>query len=78
MQWEPGMQWLGGLEGVNRRTSQASGSASLTAGSLTNIRTRALTGVDHICGIEGMWYPPLWSSPVKRSAYLGMSRIAAG
>ena len=33
--------------------------ASLTAGSLASIRTRAMSDTDHICGNEDIWYPPL-------------------
>ncbi len=51
------MQWLAGLEGVNHHTSQATGSASSTAGSLVEIRTRALAGVERICGNEGVESP---------------------
>jgi hypothetical protein len=35
------------------------GAASLTAGSLAAIRTRAMASTDHICGNEEVWYPPL-------------------
>src|SRR5437660_675520 len=35
------------------------GAARLTAGSLAEIRTRALTEADHICGNEDIFYPPL-------------------
>jgi hypothetical protein len=35
------------------------GTASLTAGSLAAIRTRALAGTDHLCGNEETFYPPL-------------------
>ena len=69
--------------------------ASLTAGSLAKITTRALSEGDHICRNEEVWYRPLtkldhsmpayalanqfqgqgldttWSSPDKRSAFIG-------
>jgi hypothetical protein len=69
--------------------------ATLSAGSLANIRTRAIAAIDHICGNEDTYYPPLtkvnhampavtvahtfqgqglnarWSSPDKRSAFVG-------
>jgi hypothetical protein len=35
------------------------GAATLTAGTLATIRTRALTSTDHICGNEDVFYPPL-------------------
>jgi hypothetical protein len=35
------------------------GAATLTAGTLATIRTRALNSGDHICGNEGVFYPPL-------------------
>jgi len=35
------------------------GAATLTAGSLATIRTRALSSADHICGNEDVFYPPL-------------------
>ena len=35
------------------------GAAQLTAGSLAEIRTRALTEADHLCGNEDIFYPPL-------------------
>ncbi|MFZ0936788.1 MAG: DUF1326 domain-containing protein [Bryobacteraceae bacterium] len=35
------------------------GAATLTAGTLATIRTRALSSGDHICGNEGVFYPPL-------------------
>lgn len=35
------------------------GAAKLTAGSLAEIRTRAMSAADHICGNEEVWYPPL-------------------
>jgi hypothetical protein len=35
------------------------GAARLTAGSLAEIRTRAMTEADHICGNEDIFYPPL-------------------
>jgi hypothetical protein len=69
--------------------------ASLTAGSLAKIQTRALNENDHLCRNEEIWYEPLaktthampayalahnfqgqglgttWSSPEKRSAFIG-------
>jgi hypothetical protein len=69
--------------------------ATLTAGSLAKIQTRALNEGDHLCRNEEIWYEPLsklnhsmpayalahdfkgqglgttWSSPEKRSAFLG-------
>jgi hypothetical protein len=35
------------------------GAATLTAGALATIRTRALAATDHICGNEDVFYPPL-------------------
>jgi hypothetical protein len=35
------------------------GAARLTAGSLAEIRTRAMTEADHTCGNEDIYYPPL-------------------
>jgi hypothetical protein len=35
------------------------GAARLTAGSLAEIRTRAMTEADHLCGNEDIFYPPL-------------------
>ena len=35
------------------------GAARLTAGSLAEIRTRAMTEADHTCGNEDIFYPPL-------------------
>lgn len=69
--------------------------ATLVAGDLARIQTRALNGTDHICHNEEVFYPPLakldhampavtvahrfdgaglgatWSSPDKRSAFVG-------
>jgi len=69
--------------------------ATLTAGNLAKISTRALSEGDHLCRNEEVWYRPLtkldhampayalanqfhgqgldttWSSPDKRSAYVG-------
>jgi len=69
--------------------------ATLTAGSLAKIQTRALNENDHLCRNEEIWYEPLsklshsmpayalahnfkgqglgttWSSPEKRSAFIG-------
>jgi len=36
-----------------------SGGAKLTAGALAEIRTRAMSAADHICGNEDIWYEPL-------------------
>ena len=36
-----------------------SGGAKLTAGSLAEIRTRAMSAADHVCGNEDIWYEPL-------------------
>jgi hypothetical protein len=35
------------------------GAATLTAGTLATIRTRALAATDHICGNDDVFYPPL-------------------
>jgi len=35
------------------------GAATLTAGTLATIRTRALLSTDHICGNDDVFYPPL-------------------
>jgi hypothetical protein len=35
------------------------GAAKLTAGSLAEISTRAMSAADHICGNEEVWYEPL-------------------
>lgn len=35
------------------------GAATLTAGTLATIRTRALTATDHTCGNDDVFYPPL-------------------
>jgi hypothetical protein len=72
-----------------------SGAASLQAGNVVELRTRAINHGDHICGNEEVYYPPLtatteavpavtlanafrgdelgkiWSSPGKRSAFVG-------
>ena len=69
--------------------------ATLTAGTLAKIETRAMASGDHICRNEEVWYQPLtqlthampavavahqfrgeglgttWSSPDKRSAFIG-------
>lgn len=69
--------------------------ATLTAGTLAKIQTRAMSEGDHICRNEEVWYQPLaktthamaayslannfqgkglgttWSSPDKRSAFIG-------
>ena len=46
-----------------------SGSARLTAGSLAEIQTRAMSSADHICGNEEVWYPPLTSVAHAMPAY---------
>ena len=75
--------------------STLSGAASLQAGDVVELRTRALNHADHLCGNEEVYYPPLtatteavpavtlahafrggelgkvWSSPGKRSAFVG-------
>ena len=72
-----------------------SANATLTAGSLAKIQTRAINATDHLCSNEETWYQPLtktqhampavalahtytgkglnttWSSPDKRSAFVG-------
>jgi hypothetical protein len=69
--------------------------ATLTAGTLAKIQTRAMNEGDHICRNEEVWYQPLtkvahampvyalahdfkgqglgttWSSPDKRSSFIG-------
>jgi hypothetical protein len=45
------------------------GAARLTAGSLAEIRTRALTEADHICGNEDVFYPPLTKLEHAMPAY---------
>lgn len=76
-----------------------SGKASLTAGSLATIETRAINEGDHLCSNEITWYGPLtkvnhampafalahsykgngldttWSSPDKRSAFVGSFQL---
>ena len=79
------------------------GQASLRAGDIVELKTRALNHGDHLCGNEEVYYPPLaevsnptpaytlahwfrgqglnstWSSPNKRSAFVGLfGRSAAG
>jgi hypothetical protein len=75
--------------------STLSGTASLQAGNVVELKTRALNHADHLCGNEEVYYPPLtatteavpavtlahafrggelgkiWSSPGKRSAFVG-------
>ncbi len=75
--------------------------ASLVAGKLARIQTRALNAGDHLCSNEEVWYSPLtkldhampavavanqyrgeglgaqWSSPDKRSSFLGTFSVAA-
>jgi hypothetical protein len=43
--------------------------AKLTAGSLAQIQTRAMTAADHICGNEDIWYPPLTKTEHVMPAY---------
>lgn len=43
--------------------------ATLTAGSLAEIQTRALNAGDHICGNEEVWYPPLTETEHAMPAY---------
>jgi hypothetical protein len=45
------------------------GAAKLTAGSLAEIQTRAMTAADHICGNEEVWYPPLTKTEHVMPAY---------
>ncbi|SPF52460.1 conserved exported hypothetical protein [Candidatus Sulfopaludibacter sp. SbA4] len=45
------------------------GGARLTAGSLAEIQTRAMTAADHICGNEEVWYPPLTKTEHVMPAY---------
>jgi hypothetical protein len=45
------------------------GAAHLTAGSLAEIRTRALTAADHLCGNEDVFYPPLTKLEHAMPAY---------
>jgi hypothetical protein len=75
------------------------GAATLTAGTLAKIQTRAIDGRDHLCSNEETWYRPLtrvehampayalahtfsgkglnttWSSPEKRSAFVGSFQL---
>ena len=39
--------------------------AKLSAGSLAEIQTRAMTAADHVCGNEDIWYPPLNSTGAR-------------
>ena len=76
-----------------------SANATLTAGSLAKIQTRAINATDHLCSNEETWYQPLnktehampavalahqyrgaglnttWSSPDKRSAFVGSFQL---
>ena len=76
-----------------------SATATLVAGDLAKVQTRALSDDDQICHNEGVWYQPLteldhampayalaneyrgqgldttWSSPYKRSAFVGSFRV---
>ena len=45
------------------------GHASLTAGELVELRTRALTHKDHLCGSEFVYYPPLTEIADAMPAY---------
>ena len=45
------------------------GSATLTAGSLASIQTRALKATDHVCGNEDVYYPPLTKVEHAMPAY---------
>jgi len=45
------------------------GGARLTAGSLAEIQTRAMTAADHVCGNEEVWYPPLTKTEHVMPAY---------
>ena len=45
------------------------GAARLTAGSLAEIRTRAMTAADHTCGNEDIFYPPLTKLEHAMPAY---------
>ena len=45
------------------------GAWRLTAGSLAEIRTRAMNAGDHICGNEDIWYPPLNQMDHVMAAY---------
>jgi hypothetical protein len=45
------------------------GAAKLTAGSLAEIQTRAMSAADHICGNEEVWYPPLTKTEHVMPAY---------
>jgi hypothetical protein len=46
-----------------------SGTARLTAGSLAEIQTRALSEADHVCGNEDIYYPPLTDLEHAMPAY---------
>lgn len=74
--------------------------ASLTAGTMAQIQTRAINEGDHLCSNETTWYTPLtkldhampafalahsfkgsglnttWSSPEKRSAFVGSFQLS--
>lgn len=45
------------------------GFASLTAGELVEVRTRAITHKDHLCGSEFVYYPPLTEIAEATPAY---------
>ncbi len=45
------------------------GFASLTAGELVEVRTRAITHKDHLCGSEFVYYPPLTEIAEAMPAY---------
>jgi hypothetical protein len=77
-----------------------SAAATLSAGTLARIQTRAINNGDHVCSNEEVWYDPLttvehampavaldhqfkgqglnatWSSPDKRSAFVGTFHLA--
>jgi hypothetical protein len=66
-----------------------SATATLKAGALAAIQTRAIKSGDKVCSHEEVWYPPLtvahnykgdglgtrWSSPDKRSAYVASFHV---
>jgi|SwirhirootsSR3_FD_contig_101_476153_length_1565_multi_2_in_0_out_0_3 hypothetical protein len=45
------------------------GAARLTAGTLAEIQTRAMSAADHVCGNEEVWYPPLTKTEHVMPAY---------
>jgi hypothetical protein len=46
-----------------------SATAHLTAGSMAEIQTRAMSAADHVCGNEEVWYPPLTEVSHAMPAY---------